>query len=328
MEYLIIIILIFFSALFSGLTIGFLGLDKTELERKKKIGDKRASKISQVRKNGNLLLVVLLLGNVIVNSVLAVFLGDKFSGIIAVLISTGLIVVFGEIVPQAIFYRHALSIGYYFVPLVKFFTFIFYPIAWPIAKLLDKILGKEEDTIWSKKEIKEIIKYHEDSQDSDLDQDEEDILLGALSFSEKKVKKIMTPKNVVFTVEENAFLDNELLAKIKKTGFTRVPVFREREDNIVGVLNIKSLINLQEGRKVYDIYDRHKISEVLEDDKLDDLLNSFIRKKSHIAFVKNIHGTFLGIVTMEDVIEEIISKEIVDETDQYEDMREVSRKLN
>ncbi|MCK5589223.1 MAG: DUF21 domain-containing protein [Candidatus Pacebacteria bacterium] len=328
MEYLVIIPLVLFSALFSGLTIGFLGLDKTELRRKKKLGDERAIKISQVRENGNLLLVVLLVGNVAVNSIFAVFLGDKFSGVVAVLISTVFIVIFGEILPQAIFYRHALSIGSYFVPLVKFFIFILYPIAWPIAKILDKFLGIEEDTVWSKKEIGEIIKDHEDSIKSDLDSDEEDILLGALTFSDKKVRQIMTPRNVVFMLEENSLLNEELLVKIKKTGFTRLPVYRGKEDNIVGVLNIKSLINLHGGRKVYDIYDRHKILEVSENDTLDNLLNNFIKRKSHIACVLNIHKTFLGIVTMEDVIEEIISKEIVDETDECMDMRELSKNLN
>jgi metal transporter CNNM len=122
MDFLIILILILFSALFSGLTIGFLGLDKTELARKSKLGNKKAAKIITIRKNGNFLLVVLLLGNVLVNSILSVFLGDKFSGLVAVVASTALIVVFGEILPQAIFYRHALSIGYYFVPIVRFFS--------------------------------------------------------------------------------------------------------------------------------------------------------------------------------------------------------------
>ncbi len=147
MEYLIVIVLILFSALFSGLTIGFLGLDKTELERKAKLGNKKAVKIITVRRNGNFLLVVLLLGNVLVNSILSVFLGSLFSGLMAVLFSTALIVVFGEILPQAVFYRHALSVGYYFVPLVKFFQFILFPIAYPIGKILDYFLGEEEETI-------------------------------------------------------------------------------------------------------------------------------------------------------------------------------------
>ncbi|HIP33697.1 MAG TPA: DUF21 domain-containing protein [Bacteroidia bacterium] len=327
MTYLIIIILIIFSALFSGLTIGLLGLDKSELERKIKIGDKLALKIYSVRKNGNLLLVTLLLGNVLINSILAVFLGEMFSGVSAVIVSTVLIVVFGEILPQAVFYRYAMQIGVYFVPVVKLFQFVFYPIAKPMAMILDKFLGEEKMTVMSKKEMSEMIKSHEDSDDSDIDNDEEDILLGALTYSDKKVKEIMTPKNVVYSIEENTILDKRKLTEIQQTGFSRIPVYSENEDSIVGVINVKSLINIEEGNKAYDIHFRKKIFQVNEDEKLDDLLNSFIKKKAHIAYVTNIHNTFLGIVTMEDLIEEIIGKEIVDETDNFKDMREESKKI-
>jgi metal transporter CNNM len=244
MTYLIILILILFSALFSGLTIGLLGLDKSELEIKMKTGDKRAVKIYSVRKNGNLLLVTLLLGNVLVNSILSVYLGDMFSGLIAVIFSTALIVVFGEILPQAIFYRHAMLIGMYFVPVVKLFQLIFFPVAWPIAKILDKFLGEERMTVLSKEEMSEMIKSHEDSVESEIDNDEESILLGALSFSDKKVKEIMTPKNVVFMLEENEILDDRVLTEVKNSGFSRIPIYQEKEDKIVGVLNVKSLINL------------------------------------------------------------------------------------
>lgn len=328
MTYLIIIILILFSALFSGLTIGLLGLDKSELERKIKIGDKLALKIYSVRKNGNLLLVTLLLGNVLINSILSVYLGQMFSGLIAVIASTALIVVFGEILPQAIFYRYAMQIGVYFIPVVKLFQFLFYPVAWPIAKILDKFLGEERMTVMSKKEMSEMIKSHEDSDESEIDNDEEDILLGALTYSDKKVKEIMTPKNVVYSIEENEILDRRKLTEIQQTGFSRIPIYSENKDKMVGVINVKSLINLEDGNKAYDIYFRKKIFQVNEDEKLDDLLNSFINKKAHIAYVTNIHGTFLGIVTMEDLIEEIIQKEIIDETDQYEDMRKESKKNN
>ncbi len=326
MDYLIIIVLIILSGLFSGLTIGFLGLNKSELQRKIKIGDKKARKIYNVRKNGNQLLVTLLLGNVMVNSVLSIFLGGLFSGVIAVLVSTLLIVIFGEILPQAVFYRHAMKIGYYFVPVINFFNYILYPITKPASLVLDKFLGEEQGTIWSKRELEEIIKDHEDSSESELDEDEENIVIGALTFSDKKVKEVMTPKNVTYRIEEDAILDTQLLTEIKQNGFTRIPIFREEDDEIVGVLNVKSLINIKEGRKVYDLYDRKKIFGINEDDKLDKLMNKFISRKNHIAYVKNIHGTFLGLVTMEDVIEEIINREIVDETDNFEDMREESKR--
>jgi len=315
MDYLIIIILIFFSAIFSGLNIGLLGLDKSELKRKIKLGNKKAKKIFSLRKDGHLLLVVLLLGNVIINSILAVFLGDKFIGPLAVLFSTILIVIFGEIIPQSIFYKDALRFGYRFIPFVKFFTYILYPVAWPLARVLDKVLGKEKETIWSKREIKEIIKSHEDSSESDLDRDEEKIILGALSFSDKLTKEIMTPKSDIYFMEENTILTKKKLKEIKDRGFTRIPVFDESHDGVVGVLNAKSLINFRAGQNVSKVIQKDKIFKVLDDTKLDTLLNKFISKKSHIAYVTDKHNTILGIVSLENVIEEILNKEIIDESD-------------
>jgi metal transporter CNNM len=244
---------------------------------------------------------------------------------VAVVVSTTLITIFGEILPQAIFYQHALKVGYYFVPVVRFFQIIFYPIAKPIAFVLDKILGKEKETLLSKEEISEMIKTHEDSNDSEIDSDEESIVLGALSFSEKKVNQIMTPKKVVFALEENEILDEGKRVEIKKTGFSRIPVYHENIDEMTGVLFAKDLINIDSDKKVYDLYRRNRIFKVNENDNLDDLLNKFIKKKSHIAYVTNSYDTFLGIVTMEDLIEEIIQKEIVDETDKYVDMREEAK---
>jgi len=326
-NYLIIIVSILLSAFFSGITIGFLGLKKTELQSKIKAGNKRVVKIYEVRKNGNLLLITLLFGNVLVNSIVSVYLNSMFSGLIAIVLSTALIVLFGEIVPQAIFYRHALKLGYHLVPLVKVFIFIFYPVAWPLSKLLDLILGEEEENIWSKREMKEIIKIHEDSEDSEIDRDEEKILLGALSFSDKRVKEIMTPKNVVFSLEESEKLDENVLNEIKYSGFSRIPVYSEEKDNIVAVLNVKSLINLSTNRKVSDVHLEEKIFEIDEGTKLDVLLNIFIQRKSHIAYVVDEYKTFLGVVTMEDLLEEILKMEIVDETDKHRDMRQYSRSL-
>jgi len=331
MEYLIVIILIFFSALFSGLTIGLLGLNKGELERKIKLGNKKALKIFEVRKDGNFLLTVLLLGNVFVNSVLAVYLGDMVgSGVIAVLVSTALIVVFGEIIPQAIFYRHALNVGYYFVPIVKIFSFFLFPIAWPVAKVLDKVLGTEEETIWSKKEIKEIIKVHEDSDKSNIDADEEKVVLGALSYSDEKVSSVMTPKNHVFMLEEKTVLDEKKLSEIKSMGHSRIPIFRDDPDDIVGVLNIKSLIlvNTDSNKKVSDLYNHVKILQVFENEKLDMVLNKFIKQKIHIAYVLNVHKTFLGIITMEDIIERILKREIYDEYDEVNNNKNNEYKRN
>ena len=112
MDYFIVLVLVSFSALFSGLTLGFFSLNRDDLQRKSELGDKKAKKIYSIRKRGNLLLTTLLVGNVAVNATLSIYLGSIASGFIAGIIATGLIVVFGEIVPQATFSRFALMLRY------------------------------------------------------------------------------------------------------------------------------------------------------------------------------------------------------------------------
>jgi len=112
-------------------------------------------KVYPIRSKGNLLLCTLLVGNVAINSAIAIFLGSIASGVAAGLIATGLIVIFGEILPQAVFSRFALVLGAKTVWIVKIFLYILYPICWPIAWMLDKALGEELTTIYSKKRINE-----------------------------------------------------------------------------------------------------------------------------------------------------------------------------
>ncbi len=325
MDYIIVIALILLSGLFSGLTLGLLSLDKKELKRKATLGDEQAKKIYPVREKGNLLLCTLLLGNVGVNSALAIFLNNITTGFAAGFIATGLIVVFGEIIPQATFSRFALQLGAKTAWLVKIFIFVLFPICYPIATILDHVLGDEMATIYSKKELIQIIKEHEDSKESDLDADEERIVEGALSFSDRKVERIMTPRTVVYALEFNSILNKKLLNEIKEKGFTRIPVYQDSIDNVVGLLYAKDLINIKVGLKVKDVCKRIKVLTVSKNQKLDKLLNLFIRSKVHLALVKNEYHGLDGVVTLEDVIEEILEREIMDETDKISDLQELAR---
>lgn len=322
---LILILLVLLSGLFSGLTLGLLGLDKTELERKIKIGNKKAKKIYKIRKRGNLLLCTLLIGNVAVNSTIAIILGNITGGLIAGISSTALIVIFGEIVPQAVTSRYALTIGSKTVWVVQLFIFILYPICWPLSKILDKFLGEEMPTVWSRKELAEIIKHHEDSDASNLDSDEERILLGALSFSDKSAKEIMTPLSVIFMFEENEKLTPNILKKIRNSGFTRIPIYRRQKDNIVSILYAKKLIGLKKVKTIKSFIKKSKILEVYEDTTLDDLLNKLIKQKIHIAVIYDKDHVLLGIVTLEDIIEEVFKREIVDEDDKVVDLQKMAK---
>jgi len=326
MEYLIVLILVLFSAIFSGLTLGFFSLNKDDLERKSELGDKDAKRVYKVRKNGNLLLCTLLIGNVAVNSTLSIFLGSIASGIIAGLIATTLIVIFGEIIPQAAFSRHALLLGSKFVWLIRFFIFILLPICAPIAWILDKVLGEEINTVYSKKELVKLIEKHEDLKESEIDADEERIMKGVLSFSDKKVKNIMTPRTEMIALPHDKKLTKTSINEIKKTGYSRIPIYKEEKDNIVGVLYVKNLIGDQWKNKT--VLDKAKKNVIFVEERkpLDDLLEEFKKTRNHLFVVMDEYGGVAGVVTMEDVLEEIIGAEIVDEFDQSENLRQEARK--
>lgn len=315
MDYLIVATLLFFSAIFSGLTLGFFSLNKNDLERKEKLGDTRAEKILVVRRDGNLLLSTLLVSNVAVNSILSIFLGSITTGVMAALIATLLIVVFGEIIPQASFSRNALSFGSRFVWLVIFFRAIFYPITKPISISLDKILGEELPTVYSKKELMQMIEEHEDSPISDIDADEERIIKGALGFSEMRVQDVMTKADDVFMLSSKDILDKETINKIIEEGFSRIPVHSGTKTTIVGVLYAKDLISEETHGKLAEEVARSKVVVVEKGKKLDKLLNDFHKSRNHLFIVKDL-DKFVGIVTIEDVLEEIIDADILDEFDE------------
>ncbi|MFH0923727.1 MAG: hemolysin family protein [Candidatus Falkowbacteria bacterium] len=326
MNYIIVIALILFSALFSGLTLGFFSLNRDDLKRKAHLGDKRAKKIYSLRKNGNLLLCTLLIGNIAVNSAISIFLGSIASGVTAGITATGLIVIFGEIIPQASFSRHALTLGAKFVWLVRILVIILYPVCWPLSKILDKILGDEMPTIYSKHEIAKLIEDHEDLKGSDVDRDEERIIKGALSYSEKTVEDIMTPRTEVILLQADQILDKKIITKIKKSGHSRIPIYEKDPDDIISVLYVKDMLG--ENLKNKTAGEIAKRSAIFVDcgKPLDDLLNEFKKKKNHLFIVLNQFGGISGIVTIEDVLEEIIGVEIVDEFDVYEDLQKVAKK--
>lgn len=324
-SYLIVVILLLFSALFSGLTLGLMSLSAPELKRKMALGDKDAKKVYRVRKQGNLLLTTLLIGNVAINAALSIFLGSIASGFTAGLAATGLIVVFGEITPQAVFARYALSLGAKTAWIVHIFIFILYPIAWPIAWLLDKALGKEMATVYSKQELMKIIEEHEDAEESEVDADEEKIVKGALSFSNKLVKDVMTPRTVLKMFESSKVINRELLNTVREFGHTRIPIYKGDPDKIVGVIYLMQLIDENSiGKTVGEIADK-EVFFVQEDRKLDVVFNDFLRSRHHLFVVKEEFGGIVGVITLEDVLEEIIKSEIIDESDKHKDLREAAK---
>lgn len=158
----IICVCLSFSALFSGLNLGLMSLDRTELKILCNTGtahERKYAKIIQpVRNHGNYLLCSILLGNVFVNSIFTILLDDLTSGLIAVIFSTIAIVLFGEITPQAVCSRHGLAIGAKTIGITKVVMVLTFPLAYPISKMLDLILGEEIGNVYNRERLKELVK--------------------------------------------------------------------------------------------------------------------------------------------------------------------------
>lgn len=302
-----------------------MGLDTNVLKRKTKLGDKYAKKIYPIRKHGNQLLTTLLLGNVAVNSILAIFLGSIASGIVAGVVSTALIFLFGEIIPQAIISRHAMAFGARAAWLVRLLMILFSPITLPIAWILDRILGDEIPTVYSRGELMSVIREHEASEDSDLDKDEGRVLMGALTFSNKTVEEVMTPESVMDTVTSDDKFTPTLIESLHNSGHSRFPVYDDEKNDIVGILFIYELVGAKlRGKTVSDLM-RKSVKFVDETSKLDDVLNAFIKTRQHLFIAVDEFGSVKGLITVEDILEEIVGKEIVDEFDKHDDMRELAK---
>ncbi|KFV14713.1 Metal transporter CNNM4, partial [Pterocles gutturalis] len=291
-----------------------------------------ARKIEPIRRKGNYLLCSLLLGNVLVNTTLTILLDDLIgSGIGAVVASTIGIVIFGEIVPQALCSRHGLAVGANTLVVTKFFMLVTFPLSYPISKLLDCVLGQEIGTVYNREKLVEMLKVTEPY--NDLVREELNMIQGALELRTKTVEDVMTPLQNCFMINSDAILDFNTMSEIMESGFTRIPVYEDERSNIMDILYVKDLAFVDPDDctplKTITKFYNHPVHVVFHDTKLDAMLEEFKKGKSHLAIVQKVNNEgegdpfyeVLGLVTLEDVIEEIIKSEILDESDLFTDNR-------
>ncbi|KZT57729.1 DUF21-domain-containing protein [Calocera cornea HHB12733] len=296
-------VLVIFSGIFAGLTLGYMSLDETQLHVLSVSGSpkqqKYARKIMPIRKNGHLLLTTLLLANMIVNETLPVVSENVLgSGITSVVISTVLIVIFSEIIPQSVCSRYGLVIGAQMVIPMRGLIYLLFIVAWPVAKLLELVLGPHQGIIYRRQELKELINMHlagEGGLGGDLAGDTVHIVGGALDFQVKQVKDAMTPLKDVFYLDADAKLDYETLARVVKSGHSRIPVFEKAKEGdlerikCLGILLVKQcvLLDPEDATPVRSI-PLNKIPIVPFDEPLLGLLDRFQEGRSHMALVSRI----------------------------------------
>lgn len=475
-EIVVTLVCIFLSGVFSGLTLGVMSLDMIELRVLSESGSATeqwcARKIMPVRKHGNWLLCTLLMGNTVVNAALAIVSAKLFGGPGGLLASTAIILFAGEIIPQAVCYRHGLIIGAYAIPAIHVLMYLSAPLSYTTALALDFVLGGESATRYNRSQLKSLLSLHgqslsptqlqavsspskvyDDATDkviieilseaerqpqsehqtsitiqslpnpsssptssptdsenaansisndssnpeielnpdlpaetnasldnnpsldgipvsdvearknfnlfgkfrknrqqpspagskrkerkeklrksllehAPLTNDEMTMLDGAFDFSQKDVGLVMTRLDSVFMLDASLSLNFKVLLLIFQSGHSRIPIYNQSRENIIGILFAKDLILLDPEdavpiRTVLSFFNRNVLM-VMEDIPLNRMLNIFCQGGGHMAIVRkeqtdNDGPLTTGIVTLEDLIEELIGQDIVDETDVYTD---------
>lgn len=331
-------VLLTVSGLFSGLNLGLMSLTPQDLdiiiaaeEDSKIVG--YARRIMPLRRRGNFLLCTILLGNVLVNATATVLLEEIIDGILAVVGSTIGIVIFGEIIPQAICSRKGLVVGAKTVGLTKLFMILTFVISYPLSKILDFALGPDVGSSYTRRQILELVKR----TTKDIEQHEMAIVAGALALKSKVVRDLMTSLSDVFMLEATRTVNSDLMIEIYKEGYTRIPVFLESRQNVIGLINIRdfAFIDLEGKMSVSNVcaYFKHPVGHVDANSNIFNLLEEFKKGNYHIALVEQSASDsgdkLIGIITLEDIVEEIIQSQIYDEWDNIEkDFHKTQRHKN
>ncbi|KAJ6558522.1 hypothetical protein DFH09DRAFT_1365173 [Mycena vulgaris] len=307
-------VLVIMSGVFAGLTLGYMSLDETQLNVLSLSGTPQqreyAKKIIPVRRNGHLLLVTLLLANMVVNETLPIIADPVLGGgVQSVVVSTVLIIIFAEIIPQSLFTRYGLYLGAKCAPFTQGLIYFLGIVSWPVAKLLEFVLGSHHGIIYRRAELKELIAMHSSTQHhgGDLKMDTVTIIGATLDLQEKVVREAMTPIEDVFMLSIESLLDYDLLKKVVATGHSRIPVYEEidapvaarvgdgkvkstaspvKVKKILGILLVKQLVLLDPKDAVpLRTVPLNTVPFVPNNQSLLGILDKFQEGRSHIAIV-------------------------------------------
>ncbi len=326
------------SAFFSGSETALFSLNKLQLKKmQKEESGWRVNSIIKLLNDPQKTLITILIGNMFVNiaaSSLATYLAIKLFGNVGIGIAGGImifmILVFGEIVPKSLAISNAETIAKKIARPVEIISSFLFPLILffkIIINVLYYFFGKKR--VKEKKEITEedlITLINVGKDEGVIEEEEKKMIRNIFEFGDTMVKEVMVPRVDMACISSNTKLDS-ILNLINKIGHSRTPVYKETIDNIIGILYAKDLlVAYEQWYKSKEKFDLKKIIRrayfVPENKKIDDLLNIFQRDKIQIAIAIDEYGGTAGLVTMEDVVEEIVG-EIIDEYDKETKLYEI-----
>jgi len=323
-EVLALSVLIGLSGFFSGLEVALVGVRKSKVIQLVNEGAKGSKALHKLKTNPSWMMSSVNLGNNLVNvgaSALATTIsmrlfGDDGLGI-AIGIMTFLILVFGEITPKTYCNANSTKIALRYAPVLLGFSYLFYPVVKffeIITKGVVKITGSSYvPPPITEEEIKGVI--DQGLAEKALEKDEMELVHGALKFDDTVIRSVMTPRTKMFTLNAKTILF-EALPQINQNGYSRIPIYGSSQDDIVGFVHVRDV--LKELEKENKMKSLEQISRkpvfVSQEKMVSALLKEMKGRKTHMAIVVDEHGGVEGLVTLEDLLEEIVG-EIEDESD-------------
>jgi len=316
------------SALISGAEVAFFSLTPSVIEEQKEAYPKKILKIENLLKKPKRLLATILVANNFINigmvllfaSLGDLIFGDVVNEFVRLFIEIGLItfiiLLFGEILPKIYANKNSMIFSRFMVGIIYFLDrkllfFITYPMS-SVTLFLERNFGQKSNT-FSVNTLSQALEF---TEQKDTTKQEDQILQGIINFGATDTKQVMCPRIDVFALDKEMTFE-EILPLIIEKGFSRIPVYKDKMDQIDGILYVKDLMpNISTPNFKWQDLLREPYY-VPENKKLDDLLNEFKVKKMHMAVVVDEYGGTSGIVTLEDLIEEIVG-DISDEFDEEE----------
>ncbi len=324
------VVLVIFSAYFSATETAFSTFNRIRVKNLAEDGNRRAKLVLDLSENYDRLLSTILVGNNIVNILLTaiatVFFtnlyGEGIGPTVSTVVSTVVVLIFGEISPKSLAKQYAESFTMATAPILRCIVVILYPINWLFGlwkKLLNVLFKSEDDQGVTEEEFLTIV--DEAEQDGALGEEESDLIRRAISFNDREAEDILIPRVDVTGVPADATYA-EMREIFAESGFSRLPVYENTMDNIIGIVHHKNCTLAEGEPKPTDIMS--PVVFIPPTMKIRLLLKQLQQEKAHIAIVADEYGGTLGIVTMEDILEELVG-EIWDEHDEVvENIRPVN----
>lgn len=322
---ILIVVLIVLSAFFSSCEIAYSSVNKIKLKKKVSDGNKEATKAMEIVNNYSEVLSTILVGNNLVNiavsslatMVAVAYLGEEMGSLLATIVATIIVLIFGEILPKTFANKFSLKLTLIYVKPFKICRVIFFPITFLVTKFV-KLISK----IWTPKniEVSEIdeelnVITEELEEEGVIDEEDAELIISAIDFRDVTAHEIMIPRVDVFAIDiddnQDDILKNEQIFR-----YSRVPVYEDTIDHVIGILNTTNLMKKILNGEQIDL--RSMLTEPMYVHKtkhISNILTKFKATNQHLAIVADEFGGFMGILTIEDIVEELVG-DIFDETDE------------